>query len=135
MALPERIPGFVVEAGRAVGHDLPSLDARDPLGPWKEALGKRGPFFVRIRADDPAVVAHVQRLSRLGELWLDTPLQGVEDAFDLLVAGAHRLLVPTADRDADLLEAVGPSALVDWNGSAPWTDVQAFASEHGVPVL
>lgn len=143
MALPERVPGFVVEGGRAVGHDLPSLDSREVLGPWRAALGPRGPLFVRLEADDPAAIAHVQRLSRLGELWLDTPLRSVEDALDLLVAGAARLVVPFAgpatepgDGDEEgMLEAVGPSAIVVWDGQTPWADVQAFALLHGVPVL
>ena len=135
MAQPDRVPGFIVEAGRAVGHDLPSLDGRESLVPWRTAIGGRGPFFVRITEADPAVVAHVQRLSRVGELWLETPLLNVDDALDLVVAGATRLVVPTANLDADLLEAVGPSALIAWDGLTPWADVEAAALAHEAPVL
>ena len=135
MELPDRVPGFVVAAGRAIGHDLPSLDAREIVGPWRDAIGGRGPFLVRLGADDAAAIAHVQRLARVGELWLDTPLRSVDDALDLVVAGASRLVVPSADRDPDLLEAVGPSALIGWDGVTPWDQVQASALEHGVPVL
>jgi hypothetical protein len=135
VAQPDRVPGFIVEGGRAIGHDLPSVDGRESLVPWRTAIGGRGPFFVRIAADDPAVVKHVQRLSRVGELWLETPLGSIDDALDLVVAGASRLAVPTADRDADLLEAVGPSALIAWDGVTPWAEVEAAALAHEAPVL
>jgi hypothetical protein len=135
VALPERVPGFVVAAGRAVGHDLPSLDVRESLAPWREAIGGRGPFFVRLQADDPAAVAHVRRLAWIGELWLEAPLGSVEDALDLVVAGATRLVVPTLDRDPEMLDAIGPSSLIAWDGTGPWADVQAAALDHDVPVV
>ncbi|HUR24586.1 MAG TPA: hypothetical protein VM327_01040 [Candidatus Thermoplasmatota archaeon] len=135
MGLPERVPGFVVAAGRAIGRDLPALDARDVLRPWREAIGGRGPFFVRLEAGAPAAIAHIQRLSRIGELWLDARVDSVEEALDLVIAGASRLVVPTADRDPDLLDAVGPSALIEWDGLTPWHEVQAAALEHSAPVL
>jgi hypothetical protein len=133
--LPDRVPGFVIAAGRAVGHDLPSLDARDIVAPWRQAIGGRGPFLVRLPGDDPAAIAHVQRLARVGELWLDTPLRSVDDALDLVVAGASRLVVAMDDADPELLAAVGPSALIQWDGQTPWEVVQSAALEHGVPVL
>lgn len=135
MALPERVPGFVVEAGRAVGRDLPSLDGRESLGPWRAALGVKGPLFVRITGDDLDILAHVRRLASVGELWLEVPLPNVDDALDLLVAGAARLVVPAAGADAEMLEAVGPSALIAWDGDTPWPQVQEAALAHAAPVL
>jgi hypothetical protein len=135
VALPERVPGFVVEAGRAAGHDLPALDVRESLAPWREAIGGKGPFFVRIQADDLAVIAQVRRISSVGELWLEAPLGSIDHALDLLVAGAARLVVPIAAEDSEMLEAIGPSALVAWDGRSPWPAAQAAALEHGVPVL
>jgi hypothetical protein len=134
VALPERVPGFVVEAGRAVGHDLPSLDVRQSLAPWSTVIGGRGPFFVRLQGADPAAIAHVQRLARLGDLWLEAPLPSVDEALDLVVAGATRLVVPMGGDD-DLVEALGPAALIDWDGRLPWPEVEAAALGHGVPVL
>lgn len=123
-----------MEAGRAVGHDLPSLDVRQSLAPWSTAIGGRGPFFVRLQGADPAAIAHVQRLARLGELWLEAPVPSVDEALDLVVAGAARLAAPMGGAD-DLVEALGPSALIDWDGRLPWADVEAAALGHGVPVL
>ena len=135
MALPERLTGFVVEAGRAVGHDLPAVDTRESLLPWREAIGGKVPFFARIHGSDLDVLAHVRRLSTVGELWLEAPLGGVDHAIDLLVAGAHRLVVPIGEADAELLEAVGPSVLVGWDGERPWGEAQAAALAHDAPVL
>lgn len=135
MALPERVPGFVVEAGRAVGRDLPSLDGRESLAPWRSAVGGRGPLFVRIAGDDLDVLAHVRRLASVGELWLETRLASVDDALDLLVSGATRLVVPLAGSDPEMIEAVGPSALLAWDGRSPWPEAQEAALAHGAPVI
>jgi hypothetical protein len=135
VALPERLTGFVVEAGRAVGRDLPAVDARDSLLPWRDAIGGKAPFFARVHGSDLDVLAQVRRLSTLGELWLETPLGSIDHAIDLLVAGAHRLVVPVGQADAELLEAVGPSVLVGWDGATPWAEAQAAALAHDAPVL
>jgi hypothetical protein len=135
VALPERLTGFVVEAGRAVGQDLPAVDARESLLPWRDAIGGKRPFFARIHGSDLDVLAQVRRLSTVGELWLEAPLGGVDHAIDLLVAGAHRLVVPIGEADAELLEAVGPSVLVGWDGATPWAEAQAAALAHEAPVL
>ncbi|MHB1262309.1 MAG: hypothetical protein ACYC2H_11410, partial [Thermoplasmatota archaeon] len=135
MALPESVPGFLVEAGRVVGRNLPSLDGRESLGPWRAAVGRKGPLFVRITGDDLDVLAHVRRLASVGELWLEAPLPSVDDALDLLVAGAARLVVPLAGADPEMLEAVGPSALIAWDGEAPWPAAQEAALVHGAVVL
>ena len=133
--LPDRVPAFVVAAGRAVGHDLPTLEFRQNLLPWRGAIGGKGPFFVRLEADELSALDQVRRLSTVGELWLEAPLRDVDAALDLLVAGAARLVVPMTHGDAEMVDAVGPSAIIAWDGQVPWAEVQAAALAHEVPVL
>lgn len=132
--LPERLVGIVVAPdGRPVGLDLPSLDVRGAAEAWRAVLG-RGPYFVHF-ADRAVVpdVARVQRLARLGEVWLDGALQDVDAGLDLLIAGAARLVV--IGTDAELLDAIGDSAVVAWNGSRPLEDAIAAAAPYHAPIL
>lgn len=132
--LPERLVGVVVAPdGHPVGLNLPSLDERGAAVAWKATLGK-GPYFVHLteRQREPDL-DHLQRLARLGEVWLDAPITDADQALDLLVAGAARLVVP--GRDADLLDTVGDSAVVAWDGTWPIEDAIAAAAQHEVPIL
>ncbi len=134
MKLPERLVGVAVAPdGHPVGLDLPSLDVRGAAVAWKAALGK-GPYFVHLtdRQREPDL-DHLQRLGRLGEVWLDAPIADADQALDLLVAGASRLVVP--GRDADLLDSVGDSAVVAWDGSWPLEAAIVAAALHEVPIL
>lgn len=132
--LPERLVGVVVgRDGRPVGLDLPSLDERGAAEAWSRALGK-GPYYLRFadRAREPPL-AQVQRASRLGEVWLDCAIDGVDGALDLLIAGAARLVVWGSD--ADLLAAVADSAVVGWDGGVPIAEAIAAAGPHEVPIV
>lgn len=134
MKLPERLVGVAVAPdGHPVGLELPSLDERGAGVAWKAALGK-GPYFVHLteRQREPNL-DHLQRLARLGEVWLDAPLADADQALDLLVAGASRLVV--RGRDVDLLDIVGESAVVAWDGSWPIEEAIAAAGQHEVPIL
>lgn len=133
-ALPATLAGLLVgRDGRPVGLDLPSLDVRGAAEAWRGALG-RGPFYVRFEDRDAVPdVARVQRLARLGEVWLDGPLKDVDVALDLLIAGASRLVVWSDD--PDLLDAVGDSAVLGWDGSRTLDQVVAAAAPHAAPIL
>lgn len=134
MKLPERLLGLAIGAdGHPIGLDLPSLDARGAAEAWRLALGP-GPYYVRFedRTVEPSL-DRVQRLGRLGEVWLDCPMADVDDALDLLVAGASRLVL--WGDDPDLLEAVGDSAVVGWDGSVPLQAAIDAAKPHMVPIL
>lgn len=132
--LPERLVGVVVgRDGHAKGLDLPSLDERGAAEAWRHALG-RGPYYLRFedRLVEPAL-AQVQRASRLGEVWLDCAVDGVDGALDLLIAGASRLVL--WGDDPELVEAVGDAAVIGWDGGVPLADAVALAKPHEVPVL
>lgn len=134
MKLPERLVGLVIAAdGHPVGVPLPSLDERGAMEAWRKELGP-GPYYVRF-ADrhSEASLDRVQRLARLGEVWLDCPIPHVDAALDLLVAGAARLVL--RGDDAELLEAVGDSAVVAWDGHAPLDAAIALAKPHDIPIL
>lgn len=133
MQLPERLVGLTLVAGRPVGIDLPALDQRGAATAWKTALGK-GPYYVHFseRTQEPDL-DQVQRLARLGEVWLDAPLLSPDAALELLIAGAARLVVPVTQEE--LLEAVGDSAVVHWDGSVPFTQAITAAAAHEVPIL
>lgn len=134
MKLPERLAGLVVASdGRPLGLDLPSLDERGAADAWRAALGP-GPYYVRFaeRRREPSV-ERVQRVARLGEVWLDCPIPDVDVALDLLIAGAARLVL--WGDDADLLEAVSDSAVVGWDGTRPLDDAIAAAKAHLAPIL
>ncbi len=132
--LPGRLVGVVVgRDGRAKGLDLPGLDERGAADAWGRLLGP-GPFYLRFedRASEPPL-ARVQRASRLGEVWVDCPIDGVDGALDLLIAGAARLVVWGGD--LELVEAVGDSAVVGWDGQEPLADAVGRAKPHAAPVL
>ena len=131
--LPERVTGLLVRDGRPVGLDVPSLDERGCAPAWKAALGK-GPFLVRFadRARE-APLAQVQRLALVGEVWLDAPVHDVDAALELLIAGAARLVV--WDHAGELLQAMGDSAVVGWDGVVPLADAVAAAKPHMAPVV
>lgn len=133
MRLPERVVGVAVRDGRAVGLDLPSLDARGAAPAWREALGP-GPYYVRFedRAGEPPL-GQVQRLALLGEVWLDAPVHDVDAALELLIAGASRLVL--WDHAGDLLAAIGDSAVVGWDGSVPLATAVEAAKPHLAPVV
>lgn len=134
MKLPARLLGIQIGAdGRPIGLDLPSLDSRGAAEAWRLALGP-GPYYARFadRAAEPPL-DQVQRLGRLGEVWLDCAVDGVDGALDLLIAGAARLVL--WGDDPDLLEAVGDSAVVGWDGVAPLQSAIDAAKGHLVPIL
>jgi len=128
--IPERVPGFEVRSGRGPAG-LPPLAGREPLGAWRAAVGA-GPFFVRLHDHGLDALHAVRRLSTVAELWLEAPGAGVDEALDLLVAGAARLAVPP---QGELLDAVETGALLRWDGGMPWPDVQALALDLAAPVL
>lgn len=133
MKLPQSLVGVVVETdGRPRGLALPSLDERSAAEAWRAALGP-GPYYVSFadRQQTPDL-ARVQRLARLGDVWLDGHLDGAEAALDLLIAGAGRLVVWG---DADLLESIADSAVVGWDGRSPFEDAVVAAKAHAVPIL
>jgi hypothetical protein len=129
--LPDELPVFALRGGRAVGRSLPPVEPGVSLAEWRDLVD--GPFLLRPDTHGSALLAQVRRLATVGELWLDARPRGIDEALDLLVAGAARLRVDPAD--AEMAEAVGPSGLVAWDGSTPWEAVQAFALEHAAPVL
>lgn len=133
MKLPERLVGVVVEPdGRPRGLDLPSLDERGAADAWRAALGK-GPYYVHFANRAVAAdLARVQRLARLGEVWLDCNLQSSDVALDLLIAGAARLVVW---QDGDLLDAIGDSAVFGWDDRMPLDQAIAAAKLHDLPIL
>lgn len=115
-----------------MGLDLPPLDQRGAATTWKAALGK-GPYYVHIAERDAGIdLDQVQRLARLGEVWLDAPLASADAALELLIAGAARLVVWDDD---ELLEAVADSAVVGWDGAAPLEQAITRAAAHEVPIL
>jgi hypothetical protein len=132
--LPERLVGIVVgRDGCPLGLDLPSLDERGAADVWKRTLGP-GPYYVRFedREREPPLT-QVQRVSRMGECWLDCAIDGIDGALDLLIAGASRLVV-WAD-DPELLESVGDSAVVGWDGKRDLPSAVAAAAPHEVPII
>ena len=134
MKLPERLVGIAISAdGRPAGSGLPSLDERGAASAWRQELGP-GPYLVRFedRVAEPDL-DHVQRLARLGEVWLDCAMDGVDGALDLLVAGASRLVV-WGPGDG-LLEAVGDSAVLGWDGAGASSLALDEARRLEVPVL
>lgn len=133
MKLPERLVGVVVEHdGQPRGLALPSLDERGAAEAWRLALGK-GPYYVHFadRVGTPDL-ARVQRLARLGEVWLDCHLPGPDAALDCLIAGAARLVVWD---DADLLDAIGDSAVLGWEDRVPLQQAIEAAKAHDLPIL
>ncbi|MEK6975702.1 MAG: hypothetical protein AABY18_05095 [Candidatus Thermoplasmatota archaeon] len=134
MKLPAKLVGLAIGPdGRPIGLDLPSLDARGAADAWRAQLGP-GPFYVRFedRGAEPSL-DRVQRLARLGEVWLDCAIDGIDGALDLLIAGASRLVL--WGEDGDLLEAVGDSAVVGWDGAGPLQAAIDAAKPHEVPIL
>lgn len=134
MKLPEKLLGLAIGAdGRPIGLDLPSLDARGAAEAWRLALGP-GPYYARFedRSAEPSL-DRIQRLGRLGEVWVDCPIDDVDGALDLLIAGSSRLVL--WGDDPDLLEAVGDSAVVGWDGATPLQSAIDAAKPHLVPIL
>ena len=132
--LPETLVGLVVGSdGRPVGLALPSLDERGAAEVWRRELGP-GPYYLRFtdRLLEPPL-ERIQRASRLGETWVDCAIDGVDGALDLLIAGASRLVL--WGDDPDLVEAVGDSAVIGWDGRGPLADAVAAAKPHEVPIL
>lgn len=132
--LPERLLGVLVgRDGRPKGLDLPSLDDRGAAEAWRLALGP-GPYFVRFedRANEPPL-SQVQRVSRLGEVWLDCAIDGIDGALELLIAGASRLVV--WGDDPELLDGVSDSAVVGWDGRQPLEVAVKDAEPHEVPIV
>jgi hypothetical protein len=134
--MPDRLTGVRLRDGRAVGLDLPALGEREIVPAWRSALGT-GPLYVR--CDDRSrglPIAQAQRLARIGELWLDAPLPDHDLAFELLVAGVHRLVVWPGECDvASRLDELGDSLALGWDGSTAWDQLTALATQHAVPVL
>lgn len=122
----------VLRGGRAVGRTLAPIESGTSLADWRRALG-RAPFLLRTDAEGSARLAQVRRLATVGAVWLDAEVGHVDEALDLLVSGAARLRVDPANHE--LVEAVGPSCLLAWDGRGPWDAVQAMALEHHSPVL
>lgn len=134
MRTPDSFGGLVVSGGRPVGTQLAPLAERESLRPWRD-LVPRGPLLVRTDAAGSAAISEAGRLGRLGELWLDAPGIAVDEALDLLIAGASRIVLWHGRADADLVEAVGLSAVIGWDGTTPWEAARDAALAHDVPVL
>jgi hypothetical protein len=132
--VPDAFGGLVVSAGRPVGTRLAPLADRESLVEWR-ALVPRGPLLVRSDAEGPGAVREAGRLGRLGELWMDVPRLQAEEALEVLIAGAARLVLWHGRADADLVDVVGASAVIGWDGATPWADAAAVAAAHDVPVL
>lgn len=132
MRAPDEIPVFVLRGSRAEGRALPAIEPGASLAAWRTLLAA-GPFLLRTDATGTDRLALVGRLATVGEVWLDADVRAVDEALDLLVAGAGRLRVDPAD--ADLVHAVAPSCLFVWSGRGPWEAVQALALQHASPVL
>ena len=130
--LPEEVPVIVLRGGRAVGRSLPAVEPGTSLAEWRAAFGKK-PFLLRTDAEGIERLAEVRRLATVGEVWLDAGVHDVDEALDLLVAGAARLRVDPAD--AERVDAVGPSCLLAWDGRGAWEAVEALALEHHSPVV
>jgi hypothetical protein len=128
----DEIPVFVLRGRRAEGRDLPAIEPGASLAAWRTLLAA-GPFLLRTDATGADRLALVRRLATVGEVWLDADVRAVDEALDLLVAGAGRLRVDPFD--ADLVHAVAPSCLFAWSGRGSWDAVQALALEHASPVL
>lgn len=137
LRMPERLTAVRLTNGRAEGLQLPALSDREVVTAWRKAI-RRGPLYVRCTDRVvPLPIEHIQRLARLGELWLDGAVPDPEAGLDLLVAGAHRIVVWLGEstESTELLETFGDSAVVGWDGTTPWLDVVAQATMLGVPVV
>lgn len=136
LRLPERLTAVSLEGGRPQGVALPALGDREVVAAWRSTLGS-GPLYVRcLDRRAPLPVAQVQRLARVGELWLDCAVPDDEAGFELMVAGAHRLVLWPAEASAiDRLDSLGDSAVLGWDGATDWPALVELALAHGVPVL
>lgn len=133
MQLPQRLVGLALVGGRPAGLDLPALDQRGAATAWRAVLGK-GPYYVHLaERDQEPDLDQIQRLTRLGEVWLDAPLASPDAALELLIAGAARLVVPVGD--SELLDAVGDSAVVAWDGHVALQQAIEAAAALQVPIL
>lgn len=134
MRLPERLVGLALDLdGKPIGGELPPLQERGATEAWRRALGK-GPYYVRFeeRTREPDL-DQVQRLARLGEVWLDCAIHDVEGALDILVAGAAKLVL--WNPSDELLQAIDDSAVLGWDGDGDLAQVLAAADALQVPVL
>lgn len=137
LAPRQRLNGVVLDQGRAVGLALPPLSDKEILGPWRGLLG-RGALYVRcVDRHEPLPVAQLQRLARVGELWLDGPLPAPDELLDHLVSGVHRFVVWLGEVDdpEEVLAELGDAAALGWSGASPWEDAVRLAKLHAVPVI
>lgn len=132
-----KLAGVLLQDGHAAGTDLPSLDQAEILAPWRAALG-RGALYVR--CVDRAVglpTEQVQRLARVGELWLDAALPPPDELLDVLVAGVHRFVVWPGEVDdlEEVLADLADAAALGWSDASAWEEAKRLAHLHGIPVL
>ncbi len=139
MELPQRLRGLRIVDGKLPGAGLPGLDERHALQEWRGKIGAP-PFFVRFEDGRDAPLDEVQRLSRLGELWVDPGAVTADDAMDLAVAGARRIVVWTgAEGLAEVVEAMPESVLLGWDVARPGcgslSAAIALAQQYSLPIL
>lgn len=140
--LPDEMAGFVVHGG-SIDTGARTLELADPdlVADLREWLGgESDPYYVRFEGRGLPLDA-VQRLSRLGELWVDAGPEDMGDVLDLAFSGAGRVVcdvgvVPDDDledtfaaTDGGIVLAVAPAAKDRLGDAASW------AEEHGVPLL
>lgn len=132
-----RLAGVVLQDGRAVGTDLPPLDRPEILAPWRAALGRGGLYVRCLDRAVPLPTAQVQRLARVGELWLDGALPPPDEVLDVLVAGVHRFVVWPGEADDldEVLTELGDAAALGWSDEAAWPEAKRLALLHGIPVM
>lgn len=129
----ERIPGFLVRAGRLPGLDLPAIGDHGGLAAWRAHLGKSEGYYLRF--DGTLPLREVARLSRLGELWVDCGPLAAEDAVDLASSGAARIVVPIAKAEA-LADAIGWNLAFAWDPAAmPAPKALALAAACDAPLI
>lgn len=140
--LPDHVAGFAVQDGQVAGEPgLPAMadaDMIDGMRRWLADLDD--PYYVRF--DEQGLpLDTIQRLARLGELWVDAGPEDMGDVLDLAFSGSARVVcdvgvVPDDDledtfaaTDGGIILAVGPDA----EDRLP--DAEAWAEAHGVPIL
>lgn len=115
-------------------------DADDPILPrLRAALSAQAvegdPVLARF--DGPGLpVEQVRVLARVAPVWVDAPVRTADDAVDLMVAGASRVVVDAAAPHAEeILGALGPRAALVRAADRERTRGEALARAHGAALL
>lgn len=137
LAPRERLAGIVLRDGQALGTSLPALSEREIVGAWRAELGRAGLYVRCADRTRPVPTSYIQRLARVGELWLDGPLPPPDELLESLVAGVHRFVVWPGEVDDldDVLAELGDAAALGWSGESPCSDAMRLALQHGIPVI